>query len=477
MSMQPDLVNRLALLLKLEQRARHCEDRLALGFVMVNETNSLVAYRQAVLWTGEIVDGSVEGSTVRALSGLADPAQNAPFTMWLSEVLRRHAAASHAARANDDSAALLLPQAGDKEMWHQYLPEHALWLPLPLKPNASDDAGAATKKSTPLAALVLCREEPWTQQDISLLTPLTDAYAHAWLALRGASGGGFMESGWRGLVRKARHSRWRLAVALVLLLVSFFPVRQSVLAPAEIVPRNPSTVRASLHGVVDRITVQPNAPVQKGDLLVLLDAQDIKGKLEAARQSLAVAQAELRQAQQQALFDERSKATVGILRGQKDQAASDVIYLESMLERTEIRAEVPGIAVFDDPQEWSGRPVALGERIMVIANPQDVELEAHVALADAIPLHPGAEVRLFMNAAPASPVDASLERVGYRAVPVADGTLAYRTRATFDSASADEKSTLRIGLKGTAKLYGQRTFLLSYLLRRPLATARLWLGL
>ncbi len=219
----------------------------------------------------------------------------------------------------------------------------------------------------------------------------------------------------------------------------------------------------------------PNQRVQQGDLLVRLDARELEGKLEFARQTLAVADAELRQGQQQALFDERSKAALGVLTGQREQAAGDVAYLESMLARTAIHADRPGVAVFDDPQEWTGRPVALGERILSIADPADVELEMHIALADAIALQPGADVRLFMNAEPDVPVDATLRRLGYRAVPVADGTLAYRARAEFFE--EEGTSPLRIGRKGTAKLYGERTVLGVYLFRRPLTSLRLWLGI
>lgn len=251
------------------------------------------------------------------------------------------------------------------------------------------------------------------------------------------------------------------------------PIRQSVLAPAEVTAKNPFAVRAPLSGVVEEIVVKPNAPVKAGDLLVRMDSRDLRGQLEAARQTLSVAEAEYRQGQQQAFFDERSKMALGVLKRRRDQAEADAAFLAGELERTEIRADRSGVAVFSDPQEWLGRPVAVGERILMVADPRAVELEADIPVGDAVALEKGAEVKFFLNASPTSPLEAELTRVAYRASATADGTLAYKARAEFVPTDGDAP---QLGLKGTAKFYGEETFLGLYLLRRPLATLRLWLG-
>nr|WP_250207931.1 HlyD family efflux transporter periplasmic adaptor subunit [Curvibacter sp. CHRR-16] len=348
-------------------------------------------------------------------------------------------------------------------MWAEHLPAHAWWVPLP-------SVGAG---------LLLLREEPWQQGEgsaglrgqLHLLELFADACAHAWGALRKP------RAPWSfaGAVAYVRHygrtRRFQCIAAVVVLLLLCLPVRQSVLAPAEVVARNPVAVRAPLPGVVDRIAVTPNQVVKAGDLLVVLDARELEGRLETARQGLAVAEAELRQGQQQALFDERSKASVALLQGRRDQAFMEVDHLSQSLERSQVRAERAGTVVLDEAGDWIGRPVALGERIMQIADPQEIELEVLLPVADAIDLPQDASLRMFLNTAPATPLAATLLRVGYRASPTSDGTLAYRVRARF--AAGD---TARLGLKGTAKLYGHRTVLLAYLLRRPLAHARVWLG-
>jgi hypothetical protein len=53
-----------------------------------------------------------------------------------------------------------------------------------------------------------------------------------------------------------------------------------------------------------------------------------------------------------------------------------------------------------------------------------------------------------------------------------DGTYAYRLRATLDAATDH-----RVGLKGTAKLQGDRVPAIWWVMRRPVATVRTTLGL
>ncbi|NIF86049.1 HlyD family efflux transporter periplasmic adaptor subunit [Comamonas sp. Tr-654] len=447
----------LAALAQLSLRVRACPDASALGFLMVNDSHALAPYRQAALWLRE--PGQQKGRII-ALSGLAVPDPHAPFNQWLARMLDQHVGT-----ATTIPAPLLRPCDGDDALrWAEYLPAHAWWLPLPL--------GASGAASNASAGLLLLRDEPWQGPETTVLGLAADTYAHAWRALRAASAKGSATRHWRSVPAR----RKLLAACVLVLTFLLWPIRQSVLAPAEVMARAPEAVRAPLQGVVDSIAVTPNQSVKKGQLLAALDARELRGRLESARQSLAVAEAEWRRGQQQALFDARSKSDLALLQGKRDQAAADVDYYAQSLARTQLHAERDGVALFDDPSDWIGKPVALGERIMLVADPQDTELEIQLPIADAIDLPQDASVRLFLNAAPSSPIAASVLRVSYRASPAADGTLAYRVRARFqDPASTGEQ--LRVGLKGTAKLYGERTVLALYLLRRPLATARIWLGL
>jgi hypothetical protein len=140
------------------------------------------------------------------------------------------------------------------------------------------------------------------------------------------------------------------------------------------------------------------------------------------------------------------------------------------LTRTQVLAPRDGVAFVSDPAEWIGRPVVTGERILRLAEPGDKEVEAWLPVRDAIALHPQSPVRLYLNSSPLSPVSAYVETVAYEATRRPDGSYAYRVRARVDPTDH------RVGLKGTVRLEGDRVPMIYWMLRRPLAAAREWLG-
>jgi len=146
--------------------------------------------------------------------------------------------------------------------------------------------------------------------------------------------------------------------------------------------------------------------------------------------------------------------------------------MAELLERCEVRAETDGLAVFGDVNDWLGKPVVVGEKIMSIANPKSIEAEIRLPVGDAINLEEGAEVLVFLNVEPDRPLTAKLRRAAYEAQLTPEGALAFRLKASL--ISKDRLS--RIGLRGTAKIYGKQVLMFYYLLRRPLATFRQYMG-
>jgi hypothetical protein len=82
-------------------------------------------------------------------------------------------------------------------------------------------------------------------------------------------------------------------------------------------------------------------------------------------------------------------------------------------------------------------------------------------------------VVFFPNVNPDQPSRGRLTYTGYGTTPGADGVLSYVFRAHLD----DARDGLRLGLKGTAKVFGPRRPFLLWVLRRPLAVVREWLSL
>lgn len=435
--------------IELEKRIRHAGDEDVFGFLAVNETLNLLPYRQAILWRTK--DNEFNDGCIVAVSGLAIPDPTAPFIKWTTRLC------VHCTKESEELSPRVLTKASLpaslQEVWREWLPSELIWLPL------SDSKGNF------LGALLLAREKPWKDAERHILSYLADSYGHAWSSLRTVKC--HVWSGWR------RPRSLKLVLAIAVLVLCALPIRQSALAPAEIVAFQPSMVAAPVDGVIDRFEVQPNQLVEEGQVLLRLDDTRLKSRLEVARKSLEIAAAEYRQVSQQAVTNDPSRAETAILRSKMEQAEAEVAYVQELLERIIVRAPRSGLAIFDDVNQWLGRPVSTGERILQIANSEQVELEIRLPVADAISLQDSADVRLFLNIDPQRLVTGSLRYASYEASVTPEGHYAYRLLAVLDA----DSRPLRIGLKGTAKVYGEKTMLIMHILRRPIVTLRQYFGL
>jgi hypothetical protein len=432
---------RLTLLLQLERRARLAPAD-ELPFVIVNETSELLPYRQALLW-------KKKPARLQAASGVSKPEKNSPYALWLTPVLR-HICRDERADAVMEFTVEDVPSELAKN-WYEWLPEHGIWIPL------------ATPRGSQYG-LVLFRETAWTEAETQLVGYLAETYGHA-LAL--AESGPPARSWWDRLSSK----KFQFLIAAVLLTAACYPVRQSVLAEAEVIPVKPNLVRAPLEGVIESFYVQPNEAVKVGQKLFSLDMTQLRSRLEVAEETRDIAKTEYLQTTQQAMLDPTVKSKLAGLKSKWDQQVAEVAYVRSLLKRCMVTATRAGVMVFDDPNDWLGKPVTQGEKILAVADPGAVELEVRLPMEDLLALQPGAEVLFFSNINPDKPLQASLNYFSYRATPTPADVMAYRLKASF----TDKITMPRLGYRGSAKLYGARKPFILWLLRKPIQTVRLWM--
>jgi hypothetical protein len=438
----PAATQGLLALLQLGRRAREAASVAELGFIAVNETRELLTYRQAALWLGN------SRQDVAAVSGAAQLDPSAPYLQWLSRVFK---AVGHDLDAQRLCAGQLAPLIGEE--WGQWLPTHALVIPL------------ADPKSRRPGALLLAREAAWRDDEIELASEVGRIYEHALSALH-------PRAAWSFQLRGARRSRkWVVGLALLIVAVSCLPVRLSVLMPAEITPLDAFVVRAPLDGVIDRFQVRPDEIVATGTALFNLDTTALETRHATAREAYATAREEYRQSAQLAVTEDKPKMEMSIHKGVLDQKGVDLAYTESQLQRVQVRAARPGVAVFSDVHEWMGRAVAIGEKVMVIADPAKVELTARMSIGDQVAVERGAEILFYPRSAAFSSYAAIVDSVAYQAEPH-DEVLAYRIRAHFKPGTP----VPRLGLMGSARVYAKRVPLIYTILRRPLTVARQWFG-
>ena len=447
--MSEDPVRELLALVQLSRRAREAASVEALGFVMLNETLQLVPYRQAAWWrTGAL--GQVAG-----VSGLPQVNPSAPYTQWLSRLFRV------IQKRPDSSTPLRLTAAdvpGVGVEWSEWLPPYALWLPLRSSHDHNERAF--------YGGLLLAADTAWHDHDIAIAGELAHSYGHAPVLIAPDRHAGARL--WE-LLSTAGRRRWLL---LGLLVVAIFPVEQSVLVPAEVVPKEPFLVRAPQDGVLDRVLVQPNQTVQPGTPLFNLDTTVLQTRNALARKAYDEAQEQYRQAAQLAVTEDKSKLEMAQRHATVEEKSLELAYATEQLGRIQVRATLAGVAVFGDANELEGKAVATGERIMTLADPRRVELAIQLPANERFAVQPGARATLYPNASPLSAYAARVTQVAYSAELTHDGLMAYRIKAQF----AADVPPPRIGLMGSAKLHGSHVPLIYFALRRPLTVLRQWAG-
>lgn len=430
----------------LRDKAMAAESLNALTFSMVNDLYPFLPFHQALVFAQH--DNALELLNV---SGLSRPSEDSPYLVWL-----RRASRWLVQQVSGPEAVWLTPDSTElpediAEGWAEWWPA-GLWC-LPLRDRDEQRLG--------LLVLLLEQAPPPVLRE--QFTALSTTWAYCWSAL----------------TRRNRPGRWRLnrkrlLIGLVLLAgVLLIPVRQTALAPAQVVSRQAQIISSPIDGVIAQIDVRPNQPVDAGTPLFALDETTLRSRADVLGKEVAVADAELLAASQRAFDNPQSKGELTLLDGRAQQRRAELAAVQAQLKRTRVLSPRAGVAVFSDPNDWLGKPVVTGERILQVADPTQPAMQIELAVADAIALEPGAEVTLFLTAYPLSPLKGTILETSYQARPGDDGVVAYRLLASIEGAPAHA----RLGLHGTAKLYSDRVLLGYYLLRRPLATLRGWSGL
>lgn len=433
-------------LIGLAAEARRAEGLEGFGFVAVNRTQQVLTYRTAILW----LPNELDAVKVAAVSGVPLPDNEAPMVRWMTK-------AATALRADPQPrqiAAADLPAALAAE-WSQWAAPSSLFLPLP------DPVGSGI-----LGGLWLFRDAAFSDGEIMLATHLASAYGET-LARHLIT----RPSLWSLLPRPNRRNL--VILSTIILAVALFPVRLSVLAPAELRPRDPAVIAAPRDGVVAAFHASANDDVGPGQLLISLDDTEARAQADIAAKALMVAEAEWRKAAQASFGDRENAGDMAVLQARIAKARAEADHASGLLARSKVEAPRAGLFVAPDPADWIGRPVRTGERIAALADPAKVEMVVWLPVADIIATEAGSEVVMYLNISPLAPLQGSLRSVSYDAQLSDEGVLAYHLVA--DLAPGDDIP--RIGLKGTAKVHGRRVPLIAWVMRRPLAALRQMVGL
>ncbi len=436
---------RLSLLLTLQHEVRELKDVTEFGFFVVNETHQLFPYKHAVLWK------RLPGLPPRAMavSGVTHSDANTPFAQWANKVIRYCSKQTninvlHAIEKEQ------LP-ADIQHIWPERVSPHLLWAPF------------VHKKFSTSGGMLFVRDTPWDEVTQKQLKWLIHAYSYTWYFMcqpRGIK---------RWIETQSKYKwRWTVGIIAVVIIILLLPIRISVIAPAEVIAEDPVVVTAPAQGVIDKVMVKPNQLVAQNETLFSLDQTDLVNQKRRALQELAVLQEEYRKSVNNGYEDPTSRAQINILKSKLDEKQLAVNYATALLSKSQVKSPIEGTAIFNHVNDWQGKPVAPGEKVMLIAQKDKAEIKILLPVTDAIEIDKNARVVLYINGDPLNPIEGKVQYVSYDAQLTPEQFLAYRVIADFDK----NQKIPRIGAQGSAKIYGGRVVLVYYLFRKPFAFLR-----
>lgn len=428
-----------------------CHSPEELIFRILNRTTLVAQYGRAFLW-------SFSNNTPKALgiSGKSELNTRTPLLRNYSELVGSLMTRDTACRLDES----LFPKALDtwktlNEGENQGL--NVLWLPLLVDGQV-------------VAALWLERwpgSAPWEEREIRLLSSLMVAYGAAWdkLVLR--------PSAFTRLRRVITRSRILVTFLLSILLLATLQVQLRIVAPCEVIPDQPKVMAAPLDGVIAEILVKPGDTVDVGTPLFRYDERIIREEWNIARQQVEVIRSDLNRAEVKAFQSDEARSLILQLENKLKQEELRLKLAELKMEKIVVKASASGVVLVDAPHEWQGRPVTMGERILSVINPAKTRLTIWLPEKDNIEFNPESPVLVFLSVMPHTTLKARLDYVSKHITQNREGVPCFRSEAEW---LTNHELKMKIGLTGTALLYGERVSAGYWLLRKPWAALRQYFG-
>ena len=439
---------KIARLITLEKKFRNAESETELGFICANELRSIVDYNFLFL----LNRSSINRLKVNTISDLSVIDRTAPTVAFIEGLLNKKG------MINSDEVSAISLQSLDLDKVNLSIPEnfpnHLVFVPL------------SSRIEKNIGYLVLVRTEPVTSSEKDLLLHISESFSHALTAFGSKktvlTSISRIFTGW---------VKWLVIASITV--VMFFPISMSALAPVEVVAKDPTIVTSPVNGVVEKVLIKTNENVKPGTELVKLDDLNFKNQYEIALQKLEVAEAELLRVKQSSFSNEDDKARLVELSTEVGLRKKEATYAEEQLKYSIISAEREGIAVVEDFTDWQGRPVTIGEKILTIADPQRIEFQIFLPTKDSLLIKKEARVKVFLDSDPLNSLEGEVLRTSYKPALTAENILAYQIFAKLDE---NQGEVPRIGLRGTAKIYGEKTSIFYYIFRVPINLTRQFLG-
>lgn len=267
-----------------------------------------------------------------------------------------------------------------------------------------------------------------------------------------------------------KHTIWKVAglvLTLAFLSTIFITVPYRVGAKMELQAREQRTISMPFDGKIIALgaNAEPGKRVEKGDVLVELDATELKLQAIAAKSQIVQAQKQADEALKKGDtngWQEADAKAKGI------QAQLDTT--EKRIEQSVIRAPITGTVIGGDLKDRVLSSLKLGDPLFQVADLSEMMVIARVSDRDISLVHEGTKGQAATKGRPDEVLDFTVERV----VPLSqtqEGENAFEARGKL----ADSPAWLRPGMEGVVRLKTEEHSLLWIGTRRIMDQLRLWL--
>lgn len=437
-------INLLTLINKFNLKIFSAKSRQALIFLILNDTAQLVKYDRAALWTLDRESPKLEG-----VSGQAKITTTSDLAKKWQSLIRD---------LKDPGKVQLISQdsfSKEKRIWLEIADASTkptiLWLPI--FSNEKLHLGLWLERWNGVN---------WTNHEAEVLNFIVQAFGIAWEK--------YIPKLSYKLLKNKRAILTGIGIILIILSMR---VSSRIVAPCEIVPKNPIVITAPLEDIIAQVDVKPGQHVSKDEILFEYDKRAPMENLKAAQETVKVAQLDLNRAKTLALKDEKSLAEISVLAAKLKKEQVSLSLAEFRASQLTVRSPEAGIVILDDPEGWRGKPVHVGEKIMIVTDPDETKIRIWIPESDNIVLDSTKPIRIILNIDPEISRKASLIYIANASTINEKHVASFVAEADW----IDNPKGVKMGVKGTAILYGPNTSIFYLIMRKPWDYFRNFIGL
>jgi HlyD family secretion protein/Biotin-lipoyl like len=447
-STNPKMLKHMATINRLNVKAFNAQTQQELTFIILNDSIHALRYDRAILWKMDKTKPKLLG-----VSGQVDINRDADLTKQWQNLIQGLIDPNKPQIIDADSF------VGKTSDWNKYKASHKgtfLWLPI----FHDDDLLLGM-----WIEIFSTIQNPETLDDtLKFITSyLTPAYGASWKKLTPKFG-----------LHEKGFGKKQLAIIvsglIIFCLIVRVPLR--VVAPCEVIANSPILITAPLDGIVEEIIVEPGDFVKKGEILLEYDKRIPLRNLKVAQKEVEILEAESSRTQTLGLEDKRSRTELGIINLKLDKEKVNLNLAKWQASKLTLKAPDEGVVMLNNPDSWRGKPVQVGEKILSINDPKDTKVKIWIPEDDNVVLDPEKPIKVFLNVSPETSYAANLVYIANESTLSDEHLPSYAAEAKW----VEQPDDIKLGLKGTAILYGDRVSLLYYIFRKPWAKIRSIIG-